>query len=224
MEEADTTPRDCKPFLAALLEHLDDNRQFPKYQYERRIDAFVSFFLRDVLTAKGIITKGDVQIPEFPIDAEYNSSNLSKNVDYFVFDASQSLGCFVELKTDHSSCDFSQLETYARAFGKPWLSLNEDIEQMRKASDKKQKYRALQDRLSACPECTTMKLVYIAPEESRRSFDNFLADNERPNPSLVSTASWSFLSLTEFAGAKIEGCYQDEWSVVHPYITRIDTA
>ncbi len=62
-----------------MFDVLVANKRLPKYQFERRVDIFVSVFLADVLTA---LFGGTYQlvVPELPLKKDDN--HQSTNVDY----------------------------------------------------------------------------------------------------------------------------------------------
>ncbi len=101
-------------FLEQLLKLLSENRSFPKYQHERRIDLFLNFFLREILDAvfgSPII----FVIPEFPLKKE--SSAHSSNADYFAYSSKHNIAYLCEFKTNPESFENLHLET---AFAEEW--------------------------------------------------------------------------------------------------------
>ena len=74
-------------FLKAFFEALLEFKEMPKYQYERRIDGFIGFFLPAVLHTKYNLNVTEI-IPEFPVRADKESMR-SNNIDYFIYDSSQ---------------------------------------------------------------------------------------------------------------------------------------
>jgi len=82
-------------FLKSLLEHLADNSRYPKYQHERRIDIFISFFLRSILER---VLNEEISrvIPEFPFKKD--SSFATTNIDYFAYSSVAKTAYFVELR------------------------------------------------------------------------------------------------------------------------------
>ncbi len=101
-----------KSKIDELFGLLDDWRNLPAYQLERRADIFFGLYLKDILSNhfNEEIMKNDelVVIPEFPllkkVTQEKDKENyLSNKVDYFVWNKSKQMGYFVELKTDTKS-------------------------------------------------------------------------------------------------------------------------
>jgi hypothetical protein len=71
-------------FLKDFFGLLYEFKKFPKYQYERRIDGFIGFFLPAVLKVKFAINTSNM-IPEFPVKA-HPEYRLSNNIDYMILD------------------------------------------------------------------------------------------------------------------------------------------
>ncbi len=100
--------------LAMVLERLTEWRNFPKYQLERHVDVFLSFFMREVLERKFSRAISATIIPELPIpirdDGEHNRS---WNVDFVLFSRDLEIAYLVELKTDETSVKQKQDERLA---------------------------------------------------------------------------------------------------------------
>ncbi len=153
-------------FLEKMLKRLYENRHFPKYQMERRVDILINIFLHDILREflKIEISEKDI-IPELPIKKEKEGNNLSIDIDYFAYCSSRKTGYLVELKTDSNSCDSGQLNQYQKyTFKEIWNGIKE----IRKATNKnsKPKYNYLIDRLNdwGVTEDISLEIVYILPE------------------------------------------------------------
>ena len=98
-----------------LFNLLDDWRNLPAYQLERRADIFFGLHMEKILGEKI-----DVLIPEFPIrkgslpqEFSFNKdpnerNNQSFKIDYLVFSENKNLVYFIELKTDVSSLNQKQ--------------------------------------------------------------------------------------------------------------------
>ena len=106
----------------AIFEYLQTFKNFPTYQFERRIDAFLLPYLETVFN-KHFETDDFVFVfPEFPLyridEASLRILNFddkqSAQADYFLFSRNLSKVCFVELKTDESSINTKQVVTYIR--------------------------------------------------------------------------------------------------------------
>jgi hypothetical protein len=96
--------------LDLVITRLSNNRNFPKYQFERSIDGFISLFIEEYLC---LHYGADVRYiaAEFPIKKTDN--NQSTNVDYLLYrHGLEPAWLFVELKTDHNSMRDNQLTAY----------------------------------------------------------------------------------------------------------------
>ena len=103
--------------LNEILKQIDDNKEFPAYQAERRLDIFINYFLADILKIcpenSGKQNKIEFIAPEFPLKKE--KGNQSTNIDYLclkIVNRQISRLLFVELKTDVSSFNIDQFEIY----------------------------------------------------------------------------------------------------------------
>lgn len=102
-------------FTKEIFILLLENKKFPAYQAERRIDIFINFFLEDIL--KHYDPKADYKFiaPEFPLRKV--SSFQSTKVDYLCLKENSSGEneiLLVELKTDVGSFDEEQCRIYKR--------------------------------------------------------------------------------------------------------------
>ena len=153
------TPLDLPPelragFLFQVLERLVDNKDLPKYQFERAIDGFLSAFLPSIVES---VTGGDVALvaQEFPLKKP--GSNQSTNMDYVLFrdgaNTSDRAWVFVELKTDPRSLNEQQEAIYATRLNPPAVmaDLVDDVRQIRSASQVTAKYDELLGRLIGYP-------------------------------------------------------------------------
>ena len=209
-----------QPFLRALLEHLDGNRRLPKYQYERRIDAFISFFLQPVLRAKGVLREDAIQLAEFPIHAQTGKGDHSDNADFLLFEPGSRRATFVELKTDGGSANDGQFLYYSRAMSTPWPELTGFVKRLTTKRKSGVKYKVLWSELEPCSECTARAFVCVAPASASRGFAFHAAQAQSAG---AAPDSWIFLPLREFARTDIVGPYSAEWEVVREYIDRIES-
>ena len=93
----------------AMLDLLRDNKQFPYYAAERRIDLFINMFLEQILTTF-YNEKVNFVVPEFPL--KLGANNQADKLDYLcAFDNSKQ-PIFVELKTDTISYRSKQASFY----------------------------------------------------------------------------------------------------------------
>jgi len=101
-----------KKFIQSLFELINNNKKYPSYQAERRVDIFINFFLEDILTSYFPKSKVKFIASEFPLKKENN--NQSTNVDFLCVKETNDNKTilFVELKTDAFSFDANQFNTY----------------------------------------------------------------------------------------------------------------
>lgn len=113
-------------FLNDLFVLLDENKQFPSYQAERRIDIFINYFLEDILEAHYKSSKITFIAPEFPLKLE--NSFQATHIDYLCLKEGtegEKEILFVELKTDANSFDPQQLKIYSKY--KTWNKWLEEL-------------------------------------------------------------------------------------------------
>lgn len=99
-------------FFDEILNLLRDNKQFPNYAAERRIDIFINLFLEKILSAyyeKKVI----FIVPEFPLKKNETSNQTSK-LDYLCAFEETKQPIFVELKTDVISFNSNQARFYCQ--------------------------------------------------------------------------------------------------------------
>ena len=100
--------------IDAIFRNLNKWREFPCYQLERRLDIFLSIYLKDILEyALGVQLKNWV-IPEFPIRHKLTGTsgrqgeNQSWKVDYIAQSDDSNTLFLIELKTDMGSRNTNQ--------------------------------------------------------------------------------------------------------------------
>ena len=200
-----------KLFLKDFFNQLQEFKRYPKYQYERRIDGFVGFFLPAVLKSHQI--NASKIIPEFPVKAHPEYA-LSKNIDYMIFDRSKNCITLVELKTDSVSVSEEQLKYYIETMNTLWAELIDHVEKVRKKSKQKDKYKYLLNQLEDIPEGAIMEAIYLAPADALPSFKksfNSACQMAGIDPE-KELKRWRFISLEDFASSEsIETVYQEEW-------------
>jgi hypothetical protein len=132
-----------------LFDLLDDWRNLPSYQLERRADIFFAVHLEKILenSRSTLVLKNKIIgiIPEFPVLKRIINkdeiSNRSFKVDYAVFFENSSKYLLVELKTDMGSIDEKQYKDLKKVQQEVVLSdIVEGIKIVYKKS--KSKYRA----------------------------------------------------------------------------------
>lgn len=150
-------------YLTEVFSRLITYKAFPKYQFERRIDAFLSGFLPEVLERLLGGSVSDV-VPEFPLKKP--GTNMSTNVDHVLYqrnDAGPDRWLFFELKTDMASVSNSQLLTYSHYAGLGMRRLMQDVLQIQGASQHSVKYAKLLARFSDLDLDSPFTVVYLSP-------------------------------------------------------------
>lgn len=149
-----------KEVLAAIFDLLLENKEYPNYQAERRVDIFLNYFLSRLLS-NYLQENVEYVCPEFPIKKQEN--NRSVKIDYLGKTATQPV--FVEFKTDSNSLKEEQAITYLNC---NWQTCVSDLDQIRKATNNK--YRSKYDKLIQViksvhfPEQDPpVRVIYISP-------------------------------------------------------------
>ena len=120
-----------------LLKLLVDNKRFPSYAAERRIDIFINYFLEDILTAH-YREKVIFVAPEFPL--KHSSNNLSDKLDYLCALDKTKQPLFVELKTDPNSLHKREAQCYKNHM-RDWASCIEGLKKIISSPSMKYSYR-----------------------------------------------------------------------------------
>ena len=101
-----------------IFDLLDDWRNLPDYQLERRADIFFAAYLPGFLSWRLKLDVRPSLIPEFPVRIgtidSTSASNQSCKIDYLAIDAPGRRAVFIELKTDSTSRRDKQ-DAYLRA-------------------------------------------------------------------------------------------------------------
>jgi hypothetical protein len=137
--------------IEELFDKLDNWRNLPAYQLERRADIFFAIYLKDIIHYKYRI-EIDIIIPEFPIRRgdlkEFDQSdNLSFKIDYLAVSESSDTVFLIELKTDDLSIREEQKKVMNEIGNSDVKMLTESVLKIKKAS-KSKKYEALIKMLS----------------------------------------------------------------------------
>jgi hypothetical protein len=125
------TNRTTDELVHQIFSNLDEYRQLPNYQLERRADIFFSIYLKEILE-KHLVVEIDSFIPEFPLKIDRTthsgkSSNLSNKADYFAVCWQSKTIYLIELKTESTSLRISQHEYLVNAKEKGLYSLLNDF-------------------------------------------------------------------------------------------------
>ena len=191
--------------IEKLFDLLDDWRNLPSYQLERRADIFFALHLETILK-KILKVKVDLIIPEFPvrvgeISEKWPELNKSFKIDYLAYSKSSQKVYLIELKTDQRSLREKQ-DWYLESAAKIKVSgLIDGLVKIYGATQQKTKYNRLLEKLEKIHwierddksiknlNCEIKpEVIYIQPlnkmdKENIISFDNIisaLSDSENP--------------------------------------------
>ena len=165
--------------IEKVFEILNDWRQLPNYQLERRADIFFALYLPEIIKRKfGIEITYDNIIPEFPLRKGtlfLNESNQSVKVDYAIITSSKVI--FIELKTDNNSVNQDQIDYLEKAKEAKFTHLIEGVRLIEEKTKQKKKYKHLLEKLDGFDLSTEKEIgiVYILPQE-----DELLKKKEIP--------------------------------------------
>jgi hypothetical protein len=164
-------------FLQSVIELLKTNREYPKYQMERRVDIFINLFLPDIIKwhfGPSFVT-GPI-IPELPLKKEGNFQSV--NVDYFTICSAQKVGFLIELKTDARSIKAIQLERYLRVSEDGFKNILKGIRDITDSPNNKYraKYNQLLKILQKDPNAQDIKLeiIYLIPNSCKHKLDGLV--------------------------------------------------
>jgi hypothetical protein len=137
--------------IKKLFDLLDDWRNLPSYQLERRADIFFALYLETVLE-KILGIKIDLIIPEFPvrvgeISEKLPELNKSFKIDYLAYSIISQKVFLIELKTDQRSLRDKQDWYLERATNIKVSGLMNGIIKIYKATNQKIKYDNLLKKL-----------------------------------------------------------------------------
>lgn len=138
--------------MKAIFERLDEWKQFPNYQLERRLDIFISLFIKELLESK-LWPLQEIIIPEFPIArktiGETDGPYKTVKVDYVLFPKDyKNPIVFLELKTDDGSVRESQISYLRKSKEATIEAILKDLEIVYKKSNSKPKYEYLFNKLN----------------------------------------------------------------------------
>lgn len=126
---------------------LDDWRNLPNYQLERRSDIFFAIHL-PMIIEKILATKIDLIIPEFPIRKD-TKNNLSFKVDYLVYSEKEKKVFLIELKTNQESRNSEQDSNLEKASKLTVKDLVFGLENIYSTTKSKVKYEYLFDKIES---------------------------------------------------------------------------
>ena len=149
--------------IEMMLKNLDDWRNLPKYQMERRVDLFFGLFIRQIVAAHTGMQIQSVIIPEFPFKHN-ETTRHTINFDYVLFSENGKVMYVLELKTDANSVDDDQLNNLHNASEKSLLEIIQGIEIVKSKTKDKNKYAYLLHKLkSAFIDSPEIVLMYLTP-------------------------------------------------------------
>lgn len=183
--------------LSFAIKRLKENKDIPKYQFERAVDVMISPFLEEWLSFK-LKKKVTHVINEFPIKKDDN--NQSTNVDYLMRSGDEWI--FIELKTDLGSLRENQVEFYKKAVNTGAQKLHSDLKDISKASKQKDKYKYLIEKTSNPPN--TVHVIFLTPPE-----------NDKRPAVLEEIDDWGqWLSIEDFFADNFETKHPELWKLV----------
>lgn len=113
----------------SIFKFLETFKNFPTYQFERRIDAFLLPYLTNAINQRFNLNDPDLVFvyPEFPLmrlgNVDERSQKLSDSADYLLWSKKLNIVYIVELKTDIKSIHETQFKTYLFNCQKGWEEL-----------------------------------------------------------------------------------------------------
>lgn len=208
-------------FINELMMNILEGAKIPKVQVERELSPILGMFMGAILTKKfenSDVFSGEYQLitPEFPLKKDGN--NQSTNIDYMLFNKTKKAMVLLELKTDPSSSNANQTDTYGLLKDKITESsahfLKTDIDSIIQSTGKKAKYEYVAKRLektlegeelSKINQCTVIYLVPNAIKEvtkNNKSVDYVLTFKDLPQ--------------------HIEHDHADAWQIISQYLHELD--
>jgi hypothetical protein len=112
-----------------IFNYLEAFKNFPTYQFERRIDAFLLPYLTKAINQRFNLNDPDLILvyPEFPLmrlnNTEEKNLRLSDSADYLLWSKKLNTVYLVELKTDKNSIHEPQFKTYLFNCEQGWEKL-----------------------------------------------------------------------------------------------------
>lgn len=205
-------------FLHRLMKQIIEGREIPKVQVERMLSPILGIFVEEFLTKYFESTDfaGEIKLLayEFPLKKEFNDQ--STNLDFLLFNKSKNTLIFLEVKTDVSSDNRTQLENYI--YFKECITSNSgtflftDLTKIAKKSSKGNKYQKVLSRIEEYKKelshCFDVKVVYLVPAP--------LAAKIRENNAIDFVLSFSDLP------EKIDSNYNEEWLIIKEYLQLLD--
>ena len=181
-------------FLERIFKMLNNNKSFPYYQAERRVDIFINFFLEDIIQQHTKFKDAIYVAAEFPLKKNSDTDHAA-HIDYVMY--SESLKCilFVELKTDNKSFDKKQIKFYNH---EPnflyWFNEMKKIKMNRFKDKKDFLLEIIDDKIGVITEDLTVQTVVLIP--------SFYEKNKESNCHII-----------QLNDIEIETSFQTEWKL-----------
>jgi hypothetical protein len=229
-----------KKFIEELISFIVDKRNSPKVQVERALSPILEIFIESVmneLANKGVIWEGEYELiaPEFPLDNEEEGNLRSTNIDFLLFNKSESFLVFVELKTDSHSFNTKQYEQYEKYITE---NKSEDLyaflyklanDKYQKYYDKYQKYKEkidkkLEDLKLVGLERVSIKIIYIAPKKLTKENKHQGEDRRKAIANLTENRDVErFVTFEDMKNNNtINHKFAEEWEIITKYIEKLD--
>ena len=172
--------------IEMMLKNLDDWRNLPKYQMERRVDLFFGLVIRQIVAGHlgyDLERIHPLVIPEFPFRYNENGTdtNHTVNFDYVLFSGDLTTMYIVELKTDPDSYRDEQEKYLIEAAKAGFTEIIDGIDKVMDATatNKRGKYNYLRGLLAreglvseegplAALKQPTIELLYLGPLPRKR--------------------------------------------------------
>jgi hypothetical protein len=137
-----------------LLHRLDQWRSIPDYQLERRVDIFLSYYLKDVLSDHLQLVMDEFVIPEFPVHQRLTKNppprgELSDKIDFVIPSVDRLTVVFVELKTAMDSRRPCQCELMNKCADMQFIDVLRGVIDIARESKAYSKYATLLSHLES---------------------------------------------------------------------------
>ena len=198
-------------FLNTLMQTIIDGKDTPKAQVERYISPILEIF---VAKAIGRIVGKEIELvsAEFPI--KKGDSYQSTNIDFLL--ASNDEIVFLELKTDSTSGNASQMSIYEELTGCDCIGekLVCDFNDIMNHSSKKVKYKKVYEKiapkLERIKKLDKLSIIYLVPKNLKEK-SSFCIDKK------------TVITFGELdANNEIEHSFADEWKIITSYLKTLD--
>jgi hypothetical protein len=181
-------------FLEAVFGLLHNNKRFPYYQAERRIDIFINFFIEDIIRQHTMFRDAIYVAAEFPL--KKGETDHAAHVDYLMYSKEYKRALFIELKTDDKSYEEDQIIRYASEEGfLKWYEKMLDIKMNGYKEKKQYLIHQIQILIGAITEDLLVETIILKPTVDMHPKD----------------AKRHFIALK---GLDVNTAFHDEWLVL----------